>query len=66
MLDRNTRNTVILSLAFVLFAAILFGGWPIALWVLRVAWALIMAVALVIVGYIAWIYLYMWNKQRRS
>lgn len=66
MLDRNTRNTALEFGAFLLFAFILFGGWPIALWVLRVAWALIMAVALVIVGYIAWIYLYMWNKQRRS
>ena len=55
-------------LAFLLFAFILFGGWNVFIWILRIAWAAGVVAALVILGYVIWLYAYLaikrYNEER--
>ena len=55
-------------LAFLLFAFILFGGWNAFIWILRIAWATGVVAALVILGYVIWLYAYLaikrYNEER--
>ena len=56
--------------AFLVFAFILFGGWNAFVWILRIAWAAGVVAALVILGYVIWLYAYLaikrYNEEREN
>ncbi len=57
-------------LAFLVFAFILFGGWNAFVWILRIAWAAGVVAALLIFGYVIWLYAYLaikrYNEEREN